>query len=49
MCGPMCAAPEEVDMTCDACTMGIKVRHHHYEHHAQEYGVIITLGKNSEN
>merc|ERR1719229_2107492 len=24
MCGPTCAAPEEVDMTCDACTSGIK-------------------------
>jgi len=24
MCGPTCAAPEEVDMTCDACTSGIQ-------------------------
>merc|ERR1719208_633110 len=24
MCAPLCAAPEEVEMTCDACTMGIQ-------------------------
>ena len=40
MCGPMCAAPEEVDMTCDACTMGIKVRRYHHQHYARAYKVI---------
>ena len=25
MCAPTCAAPEDVDMTCDDCVAGIKV------------------------
>ena len=25
MCGPTCAAPEDVDMTCDGCVAGIQV------------------------
>merc|ERR1719239_19505 len=24
MCGPLCAAPEDTDMTCDDCTSGIQ-------------------------
>ena len=47
MCGPMCAAPEEVDMTCDACTMGIKVSHHHHQHYARAYNVINKLMEES--
>ena len=29
MCGPTCAAPEDVDMTCDDCVAGIQVNFLH--------------------